>query len=88
MSDISEVSLTSIIRLPNVCAWMKKATRELFAEARAIHLAMQNGAVAYERARELAQPLLTTINSRTRRIACKYGVAPKEIKFQDLGRNL
>lgn len=87
-SDISDISLTSIITLPKACVWMKKTTRELFAEARAIHLAMQNGAVAYVRARELVQPLLTAINSRARRIARKHRVVPKEIKFQDLGREL
>lgn len=80
--------MTSTSSLANAWSWMKKSTKELFAEARAIHLAMRNGALGYERARELVQPFLTAINGRTRRIARKYGVAPKTIKFQDLGRNL
>lgn len=60
----------------------------VLATARAIHLAMQNGAVAYERARELAHPLLMAINRKIHKIAHKHAVTPKEIKFQDLGRNL
>ena len=62
--------------------------RELLAEARAIHLAMQYGALSYEKAIIMTGSHLETINKRTRKIAREYGVRPKEISFQDLGRNL
>lgn len=62
--------------------------RELLAEGRAIHFAMKYGALSYEKAIIMTKPYLETINKRIRGIAREYGVRPKEIRFQDLGRNL
>lgn len=62
--------------------------RELLAEARAIHLAMKHGALSYQKAKIMTKPYLDTINKEVRKMACQYGVRPKEIRFNDLNRNI
>lgn len=62
--------------------------RNLFAQARAIHFAMRNGAITYEQAKHRVQPILQVINDHLGKIAKLHKVKPRYIKFQDLGRNL
>lgn len=62
--------------------------RDLLAEARAIHLAMQHGAMSYEEAQERVRPVMVIINKKIDEIAKKYKRSPRHIKFQDLGRTL
>ena len=62
--------------------------REQFGEARAIHLAMQHGAITYEQAELLVTPILLKLNSAIGLIAKEHRVKPKFIRFQDLGRSL
>jgi len=60
--------------------------RDLLAEARAIHLAMQHGAMSYEEAQIRVKPVLVIINKKVDEIAKKYNRTPRHLKFQDLGR--
>ena len=62
--------------------------KDFLAEARAIHFAMQHGAISYQDAKRLVQPILHRINDHVGRIAKEHSVKPKYIKFQDLGRSL
>jgi len=62
--------------------------KDLFAQARAVHFAMRNGAITYQQAQSRTLPALTILNKKARLIAKKYGVTPKAITFQDLGRHL
>lgn len=60
--------------------------RDLLAEARAIHLAMQHGAMTNDEAQIRVKPVLVIINKKVDEIAKKYNRKPRHIKFQDLGR--
>jgi len=62
--------------------------KSLFAEARAIHFAMRNGAITYEEAKLRVQPILRRLNDHIELIAKQYKAKPRYIRFQDLGRNL
>ena len=62
--------------------------RDLLAEARTIHFAMKQGAISYEKAKDMTKPYLNTINNEVRKLARQHGVQPKELKFQDLARGL
>lgn len=62
--------------------------RELFAEARAIHIAMQHGAITYEEAKVRTYPLLQQINEALKLLAKEFNRKPKRITFFDLGRNI
>lgn len=65
-----------------------KNLRNLLAEARAIHLAMQHGAISYQQAKLRVQPTLRLLNDHIKLIAKRHKVKPRYIKFQDLGSNL
>jgi flagellar biosynthesis component FlhA len=67
---------------------MTNKAKEYMAEARTIHLAMRDGAIPYMDAKRLTKPLLEEVNRVARKIGKKYGIRPREITFQDLGRNL
>lgn len=67
---------------------MINKTRKHLAEARAIHLAMKMGVIPYMEAKRLTKPLLEAVNTTAKIIANKHNMKHKEIKFQDLGRNL
>jgi len=67
---------------------MIKNAKKQLAEARGLHLTMRLGALPYNEAKRLTRPLLEKVNKEARKIAKKYGIRPKEITFQDLGRNL
>jgi len=60
--------------------------RELLAEARAIHFAMHHGSISYEEAQVRVKPVLEIINRKVIKLAKKYGVKPRLIKYQDLGK--
>ena len=62
--------------------------RELLAEARAIHLAMRQGAMTYEQAKERTMPHLDTINKEAAKIARRYGQRPMKMRFSDLNRGI
>ncbi len=62
--------------------------KDLFAQARAIHFAMKNGAITYQQAQLRTLPALNILNKKARLIAKKHGATPKLITFQDLGRCL
>ncbi|MBI2600473.1 hypothetical protein HYW42_00815 [Candidatus Daviesbacteria bacterium] len=62
--------------------------KEMLAEARAIYLAMKQGAISYEKAKLMTTPYLEIINKRVRKLARKHGVYAKEIRFNDLNRNI
>ena len=65
-----------------------KNLKDLLAEARAIHYAMQHGAMTYEQAKQKTKPLLLKINDSIKLIAKKYNKRPKYIRFHDLGSHL
>lgn len=62
--------------------------KDLLGEARAIHYAMQHGAISYERAKYLTKPILDRINNAIGLIAKKHKVKPEYIRFHNLGWNL
>lgn len=62
--------------------------RELMAEARAIHLAMRQGAMTYEQAKERTKPYLDVINKEAAKIARRYGQRPTKMRFSDLNRGI
>jgi len=62
--------------------------RELMAEARAIHLAMRQGAMTYEEAKIKTRPYLDIVNRESAKIARKYGQRPSKIKFHHLNRGI
>lgn len=62
--------------------------KDLLGEARAIHYAMQHGAIGYQDAKRLVQPILRSVNAIVELIAKQYQVKPRYVKFQDLGRHL
>lgn len=66
----------------------KLTLKDLFAQAKAIHFAMKNGALTYKQAQLRTLPVLNILNKKARLIAKKHGMTPKLITFQDLGRNL
>jgi hypothetical protein len=62
--------------------------KDTLAQARAIHFAMHNGVISYEKAHELTKPLLDKVNIHIAKIARKSNQKPQKLVFQDLGRNL
>lgn len=67
----------------------KNDLRELLAEARAIHFAMQHGQLTYEEAKLRVQPILHRVNTVVGLISKEHNIKkPRFIKFQNLGRNL
>lgn len=68
-------------------AKLRTPLKDTLATARAIHFAMRNGQITYEEAKERTQPLLEFLNAKVVKIAQKYGVKPRKITFQDLGRS-
>lgn len=66
----------------------KVEVSELLAEARAIHYAMRNGAISYEKAKNDTKPLLEIINKEIAKIARQFGRNARKVSFQDLGRHI
>lgn len=64
-----------------------KSLRELLAEARAIRLATEQGAINYDEAKERVKATLEKVNVVGERIAKKYGRKHRKITFENLGRN-
>lgn len=62
--------------------------KDLLAQGRAIHFAMQNGAITYKEAKERSKPILQRLNAIVAEIARKHNVKPRYISFRDLGNNL
>lgn len=62
--------------------------KELLAEACAIHLAMRQGAMTYEQAKEWTKPYLDIINKEAAKIARRYGQRPMKMRFSDLNRGI
>lgn len=62
--------------------------RDLFAQGRAIHLAMRHGQITYEQAKIRVEPFLRIINSHITLISKQHKRKPRLVRFQDLGRNL
>jgi len=61
---------------------------ELTARINALRLAITMGGTTYEKAREIALPLLTELNLRLKAIASRLGKAPQKFQFAGFGRNL
>lgn len=64
-----------------------KSLRELLAEARAIRLSTEQGAINYDEAKERVKATLEKVNVVGERIAKKYGRKYRKITFENLGRN-
>jgi hypothetical protein len=56
---------------------MKEHTNEL----NTIKMWLCQGAITYDRAKEMAGPHLTALNNRARELAKKHGVNPRKITF-------
>ena len=69
--------------MPNI----NKELHDLFAEARAIRLALEHKSISYDEAQQRVKPLLSKLNMVGASIAKKYGVKYKKITFENLGRN-
>lgn len=63
-------------------------TKQILAEARAIHFAMRNGAITYQEAKIRTKPYLACINGVFKSIGEKHKMKATVINFQDLGSNL
>lgn len=66
----------------------KMSSQDLFARVTAIRMAMTNKATTYQKAKELAQPYLDTLNERAKDIAKRFGKKPQKLQFAGLARNL
>ena len=66
----------------------KEDLRDLFAEARAIYLAMSHSLITYQQVKFRTKPTLKRINDTIELLAKEYKVKPKYITFQDLGVNI
>lgn len=62
--------------------------RDLFAQARAIHLAYQHSAISRKEAILRSKPILRLLNDTVVLIAQKHNMKPKRITFNNLGENL
>lgn len=62
--------------------------KDLFAQARTIHLAYQHNAISRKEAILRSKPILRCLNATIVTIAKKHKMKPKYITFHNLGENL
>ncbi len=60
--------------------------RDAIATARAIVIAMKNGAISYDNAKTRCQPYFNVYNKYCKKIAKKYNQRPHKISFSSFAR--
>jgi hypothetical protein len=55
-------------------------------ELRNIEMWMKQGAITYDKAKEMAKPHIDALNTKARGIAKKYGIKPRIITFASFMR--